>query len=538
MSGQLSKLNSKERRELIKSLHRRQNGMCFISEKPIDLGLHYDELDIDHVVPSRDKGPDNETNYALTFSTYNRSKQAADLNVARVLVRFEKIKNAVTDQLTGVNLSHVLNAHGGSKHSLNFKSENSQFIYSLSKSGGEETLSVPILHDKLANVESVYLELPIEYLFHDDEINPRGIGANLRKLIEEFYKKRPQLHAPLAWIETTADGSSKVKIFDGQHKAAAQILLAIKHIPIRLFLDPDKEVILRANTNAGTTLRQVAFDKATQRSLGSSILVKRLDQFRSDKNFKDDQWNFSEQDLVDHFKGDQRSMKKFVIDRQRANVFHSPDLKLREYIEAGGKSTQKPFSYSAIEKAIFSQFIGGSLLATPWDFKEDQGLNPRQLEISQLVKLLNIIADEIYIERYDFELGIGKLEAKINAEEPIPEDHFVSARMAREEILHTWASHLKDIINQYCVSNGMAFEQDKPLQRELPEQVWVNLRNFIKNLRNLPLWRDKTLASTAFGGKRNYEYWRSVFDTGEAPDGTQILPSGGLNKNKLEMIKG
>lgn len=506
MSGQLSKLNSKERKDLIERLHRRQNGKCFISQQDIDLELHYDQLDIDHVVPSRDKGPDNETNFALTFSHYNRSKQASNLNVARILVRFEKIKNEVTDQLTGVNLSHILHAHNGSKFDLDVKINSDQLIYSLSKAGGDETLSATILHDKLANMKSTYIELPIEYLHHDDQINPRGLGANLRKLIEEFYKKMPQLHAPLAWIEVNKNGANKVKVFDGQHKAAAQILLGVRRIPIRLFLDPDKEIILRANTNAGTTLRQVAFDKATQRSLGSSILVKRLEQFRNDKNFSEDQWNFSEQDLVDHFKGDQRSMKKFVIDRQRANVFHSPKLKLREYIEAGGKSTEKPFSYSAIEKAIFSQFIGGALLATPWNFKEDQGLNPRQLEVSQLVKLLNIIAEEIYIEKYDFDLGIGRLEAKISAEENVAEDHLVSARMAREEILHTWVFHLKDIINLYCVSNGVAFEQEKPLHGELPNQVWINLRNFIKNLRNLPLWRDKTLASTVFGGKRNYEY--------------------------------
>ena len=37
--------------------------------------------------------------------------------------------------------------------------------------------------------------------------------------------------------------------------------------------NPDAELLLTANTNAGTTLRQVAFDKSVQRQPDSSILL-------------------------------------------------------------------------------------------------------------------------------------------------------------------------------------------------------------------------------------------------------------------------
>ena len=70
-----------------------------------------------------------------------------------------------------------------------------------------------------------------------------------------------QLHVSLGYIEDAEDGSSEVKLFDGQHKAAAQIMLGVKEIPVRVFVNPNKDKITEANFNAGTTLKQVAFDK-------------------------------------------------------------------------------------------------------------------------------------------------------------------------------------------------------------------------------------------------------------------------------------
>ena len=89
--------------------------------------------------------------------------------------------------------------------------------------------------------------MPIQYVFHDDKINPRSIGSNVSKLLAEFYKGNPQLHISLGYVENEIDGLSEVKLFDGQHKAAAQIMLGIKNIPVRIFVNPDKEKIKKTN---------------------------------------------------------------------------------------------------------------------------------------------------------------------------------------------------------------------------------------------------------------------------------------------------
>ena len=56
----------------------------------------------------------------------------------------------------------------------------------------------------------------------------------------------------------------------------------------------------------------------------------------------------------------------------------------------------------------------------------------------------------------------------------------------------------------------------------------------IQNLRDLPIWKDRSMAATIFGGKQNYDFWKTIFQTSKTPDGTQVLAN---SINIVEMIK-
>lgn len=242
-SPTLAAMNSDERHALERRLLQRQSGNCFICDKVIDLVLHDGQLDIDHIVPLSDNGPDEENNFALTHLSCNRSKGASDLRVARRMAEFERLQEAARDAgERGANLGHVLRQYGGAITNLKLK-RSAEFVeFSLS----EETVHrAPLYQDRLSGMHYFFSVLPVEYLHHDDRINPRGIGTNIRGLIEEFMKKRPQLHVSLAWwAPENGSDSGQVKVFDGQHKAAAQILLGVNKLPVRVFVNPDTNVLL------------------------------------------------------------------------------------------------------------------------------------------------------------------------------------------------------------------------------------------------------------------------------------------------------
>ena len=518
-SRYVSRLSGQERVKLIDTLLEIQSSNCFICGKVIDRSV--ERIDIDHIEPITVGGKDSKENFAVTHEGCNRAKQASDLRVARIMASFDSLAELKNRAL---NLGDILTDRGGGRYDLACSLNSSHLSISFSETGQQNIVELPIHVDKLSGFSYVFVNVPIEYLHHDDRINPRPIGRNLKQLVEEFHKKLPQLHVALGWIDTSE--RPKINVFDGQHKAAAQILLGTKQLPIRLFINPDKDRLLTANTRAGTTLRQVAFDKSVQRSLGSSLLADRMRRYREDKNLGEDFELFSENDLVNHFKGESREMRKYVLDWVRNSVTTHKQNKLRDYIEYGGRKKDVPFSYSTVEKTFYSFFVYSGMLNTPFNHRVEEGKNPRSMEIDQLVNLMNIVAERVYIGKFDPDRGTRRIEHDIQHGKDVPDDHLRAFRMAKEEVLHTWLRYVKQVVHHFFITIGTPVSEEKILQYCLPEGCWNNVRNFIDSLSRLPLWVNHDLSHTAFGSKRNYDYWQSVFETGKTPEGSKIMSDG------------
>ena len=531
----LYRQSNEQRESLVKNLHETQNGNCFICGKSISLDLHAKTIDIDHIEPTRAGGKDGPENFGLTHDSCNRSKQSSDLRVARILASFDAIAESITEQNRSPNLGDVLVHHGGSQYNLPVKIAGNLLETTFAESGQNDVLTFQIYDDDISGFRSSFINLPIEYVHHDDYINPRAIGNNLRKLVEEFHKGLPQLHITLGWIDTSHVDQTKVYVFDGQHKAAAQVLLGARTLPVRVFIDPDTDILLTANTNAGTTLRQVAFDKSVQRNLGSSLLSNRIDRYREELGIEPGEEKFSERDLINHFKGESRAMRRYIIDRVRNSITTRQDNRLRDYIEYAGKSADKPLSYSTIEKTFYQFFIGTEALTMPFNHKVEEGTNPRQLEIDQVVRLMNIIADQVYVGQYDPILGVRRIENDVQKGKDVPEQQLRAYRMAKEEIIYNWLRLVRQIVYQYFITTGKPIDEQRLFQYEIPEACWQNIENFVDALKNLALWVNRDLSISAFGAKQNNAYWHSVFETGESPDGAPVMPEG---LNLLEMIKG
>ena len=511
---------SNDREELKGRLWESQGGRCFIGGEEIDLELQ--KVEIDHIIPRARGGKDHEDNYALVCEYHNRAKSDADLRVARCMAKYERIKDRYSSKgPQRPNLGDFLHEYGGGTDEIGAQVDGTSLRYTLPRAG-PDVHSSRIYTDKLCRMRHTFLELPIEYLHHDERINPRAVGARVRSLIREFLDERPQLHVALAWAHLQ-DGMMKVQVFDGQHKAAAQLLLGVTNLPVRIFLSPDLNVLLETNTNAGTVLRQIAFDKATQRLLGSRIYWEKVDQFRAATGRSDDDLDFSEQDLLGFFKGEHREMKRYILDDVRTAVIHDPDNELKDYIEFAGRATDKPLSYAAVDRTAFSMFINKKPLSVPLNHKLEIGGNPRQLEKEQLVRLLNIIAEEIFIGKYDFDIGARRVEERVRKEEEIPDDHLRVLRMSREEVLYNWLRYVRDLIRRYFLMQGQVVEEDELFQRQFPDDLWKLARTLVRSIAALPLWVNRPLSATVFGAKQSRDYWKVAFETGGSIEGQQIL---------------
>lgn len=464
------------------------------------------------------------------------AKGASNLAVARRLAEFERLQEQAIEQgKRGANLGDVLEKYGGAKALLRLRREVDRVELSFSEVDDNRVLAFPLLHDKLSGMDTFFASVPLAYLHHDDRINPRSIGSNIRGLIEEFLSRNPQLHVGLAWWAAEHDGAGPVKVFDGQHKAAAQILLGIKELPVRIFVEPDINVLLDANTNAGGKLHQIAFDSAVMRHLGSTLYAERVNQYRSMRGMTADDYSFSEADLVKFFRGESREMARYIIDSQRDATTHDSSNKLLEFVEWAGKGADRPLAYNSIERSFFKEFLYKKALDSPIDEGMEQGRNPRVLERQQLIKLMSIFAEVFFVGSWDPEIGGNKIENKVLHGETIPEPHLRAWRVARDEVLSNILAWVRLVIEHYFAFTAQMLDKERLLHQPLPDTLWDRITNFLESVAALPCWIDKQLGTTVFGPKQNLDYWERVFKTGRTPSGIQIL-SRPLDLN--QMIQG
>lgn len=532
-SKHLSGLSAEARADLEHRLHESQGGKCFLCGEEIDLAVHRGSLDIDHIEPLQGGGPDDERNFALTHDSCNRSKGASHLEVARALNTLEQLHDRAREEgRPGANLGDVLRNYRGSAAKLRLVRDANHLKFSLPEIDDNEIRVAQMHVDNLSGMGSVFISLPLEYLHHDDHINPRNIGSNIRGLLEEFRLKRPQLHVALAWWGDDGDGSGPVRVFDGQHKAAAQILLGVNRIPLRLFIEPDQEILLEANTRAGAQLRQVAFGKSVLAHLSNSLWADRVRQYREQRQLPDHDERFSELDVVNFFKGKRSEIQRHIRESQCDSIMSASDNLLNRYVERGGRKTERPLSYSTVNKTLFAKLLYPKPLETDIGERTEQGLAARELERQQMVGLMNAFAEAFFIDKWDFDIGGHQLVKRRKEGEQIADDHLRASRLAREEVMANVVDWVQEIaIRHFATAHRGKTPSDRLLHRSWPEPLWVSVRAFLVRLAALPCWVNLDLADSAFSRQKN-SYWEAVFDTGRAPDGQQILAKG-LDLNEM-----
>ena len=511
----LDQLTPEKRKELIERLYNRQNGVSLISERQIDLKT--DEVEIDHIVSLDKEGIDNESNWGLVLKSENRSKGTKDLQLMRYIYKFRLHKDKYLSDKKDFTLGDALAEVYPNR--VPVRTEVSDNIIKISfKEGGEvKELNFSLIVDEVdKKIKSFIGMLPFSVLFHDQAINPRSI-ADLEPMIEEFYNKNPQLLPSLAILGKDNDGSEKILVFDGQHKAAAQLYVRSKKLFVRVFLDVDKSRIKRTNFRAHTLLAQIHFPQLISDKVGHDLFILEFEPYlEATREEEGSEILFLKgEEISEEYRGYLANWLKYRTLISDEGERH----KILDYVETvSARSKKYPLSYDTLTKT-FLKF----LFLSPSEDKLSVSKKYRKLELKNLKKLMEIYVKEVLGGKFDLDKGIYKLEERLLEDvDSIHDNHLIGYRMCRSAAMVIWIGELKKSISRLLKSkekyNKTAWGDKRVLWADIGEQEWDIIKNMIKVIKMHQVWKQKGNKEvlSALGTTRQMD-WKEILLDGRLP---------------------
>lgn len=440
---------------------------CFANghEIPEDESVHFD-----HIRAFALGGPSELNNIAPMCPQHNRAKGTLPLFDFRIRLKIEKFFKT-GDKLT---LGHLL------KH---MRSEGAISDYGLSIVAREDGASVEIESSKFSQQYHVhecpithwkyfYSKLPVDIIDSDDD-KDQMVGLQPRYLIFDkvfslfrHFQSSPILHPSLGRID-----GNRIKLFDGQHKAAALLWNGHTDLECKIYIDPDIRQLNQTNISA--------HDKFAQTRFFSSIMVLKLgSQFGADfetyKNIEDGQIK-SEEGFVNYLRSKDNLTKGDVNNRFRSFLYNSilgdeHDRLARLVSETNYRTDEKPMTMNSLVNSLFATFI----YRDPVIDNMTTDAYMRNAEIQNMVKLMNLL-DELALSQWNPKAvtdddGQRKLE-----------------RLIRSRFMKAWAGLLKDAI---CVKLEIFDGDDKAkaFYREFSEAELDKVKFVTARLVDWKMW--------------------------------------------------
>lgn len=529
--SRLNRMSADDRSDLIRRLHQTQNSLCYICQKVINLQVH--KVDVDHIIARSRGGPDDESNWALTHLECNRAKGARDLRLQRIISHFkqhvEKYSSSSAGATRNFTVHDALQELVPNRQEVGVDLRDDTIRISYNRNGQPETREYQlIVDDEIPEFRSFVGMIPFVCLHHDPDVNPRSI-VDLEPLIEEFYSGNPQLQPSLATLDVEEPrGVGKIMLFDGQHKAAAQLYVGKPALLVRVFINVDKERLKETNFRAHTKLAQIHFPQLVNDRVGADLFSEEFDRWLS----RAEPAKKSEQDFFDDLDPQQRSdfrtyFQSYLRYQILTGTLAGKPNRLLDFVETVvARSKKYPLSYETVQRTLLNEFVFLKPASEP--LEETQQF--RGLERDNLITLMNIFVEEVLgSERYDPRRGIFRIEETLLADpDSIPESHLRAYRICRKAPMVVWCKELaraaRVLLNTRLRYKKGAWAENRPLWCEMKPVDWDSIRKMIRAIRDHKVWseRNNTEILRAMTSQTQRD-WEEILLNGRLPGREQQL---------------
>ena len=308
-----------------------------------------------------------------------------------------------------------------------------------------------------------YAVVPVIFIHNDIELQPRPLEL---KRLWDLYRHllvNTQLTPSICRL---VDG--RVYLFDGQHKASAQIWAGRTELECKIYIDPGIKVLKETNLVAHDKLRQMPFFTSVLINKWASIFTEEW------KEYIELPGDRTEAGFVAFLvaKGKKKTEAVHMI---QSNIYNSiledPNNRIRSYLAEYGSEAKSPLTVFRLKQSILKRFIANQPLTI--DIEESDRL--RETERRNLIRLLNIITDLTLEDTRDKSV--------------VEEIHSTSERIYLNGAFKAWTGILKDVISTILELYDEN-ERKEILLRDISSEKWILIENGIETLFSHRVWSD------------------------------------------------
>jgi len=440
---------------------------CFISG---DIIADQDESEYDHIQPYAKDGETSTANIRIVLKKHNRRKSDQSLYEVRDNLRLERLFES---KKNNIKLQDILELKDVERRSTHANRNNGSIIVE----DGQLSREFPLFNDAILNVDYFYGRIPISWLENDDQegLQPRVIDYKRLISIRDHLKNHPQLAPSIGRLLR-----SQLKLFDGQHKLAAQVLNNQVEVDVKVYVSPDNQEyakklfddLMITNLEAHSKLKQVPFYTSTLLDRLSVIYKELLEEFISNHPPE----NHTEANFI-HFLATQKQYSKADAKEMLRSAIKNSVLdlsKLLPYVAEASKDASYPLTIDLLNKTIFPS----TLYLEPSTAKFTSIDDHRNSEVENFSELSNLLVQEAYLDSW-----VQNVKGKT-----LTNTHLKARRIWHKGSVLTWAPYLTTIL-YFALQIMTSEERERMLYRTSISEHQKNIiQKCLNRLFNHPMW--------------------------------------------------
>ncbi len=330
---------------------------------------------------------------------------------------------------------------------------------------GTAPVAYPVHRCHATGWQYFYANLPVGFIGNDADLQPRPIRPGALWSLYRHFLANSQLAPSVCRIAE----NGMVLLFDGQHKAAAQVWAGRTTIECKVYLNPDARKLKETNLTAHGALRQMSFYSHELMSKYANIFGEDWADYMATDGPKSEAGFFSF--LVRVKKKSRAQARSEIALAIFDQIVEHPSNRLSAYLAEKHRDRKQPLTFARLQKTFFQSMLVPPPVAD--EFESDNDMRGR--ERINLVKLMTIVAEETLDGKW--------------APERNDAAHRKAERIFSAGAIRAWVILLRNAINQH-LRHYTDEQRSRFFYRAIPDPEFEYFRTFVKKLFAHKLWDD------------------------------------------------